>query len=338
MDSMRFEKNRNKVTFITWQPYCSRSDNIAREFNGSSFKIYYEFFGSNYYTILFKYFLQFLRTLFVLFRELPDTVFVMNPPVFACIPVYFYCILFKKKYIIDMHTGAMADPIWGKVRFLQKYFSRRALLSMITNEEIGEELRQWGCKYKIVPDVPIRTRKTKTPNLNDRFNVTLVNTFSKDEPLEHFLNAAETLDEVDFFITGKMNKKNFHFVGNTSKNIRFTDFLPDNEYYGLLLASDLVVVLTTRDKTMQRGAYEAIYLGKPVVTSDWKVLRDNFSKGAVFVDNTSSGIMRGIKLALQNLDRLKIEANVLRRMKQSLWENNYKDLKCAIEINSRDKD
>lgn len=326
-----------KVVFITWQPYCSRSDNIAREFNGKSHKIYYDFFGSNYYTIIFKYGLQFIKTFLTLLRELPEIVFVMNPPVFACFPVYLYCKIRKKRFIIDMHTGALMDDIWQKVKYVQKFFTRHALFTIITNEEIGEELRKWGCDYKIIPDVPIRISKLKIPVMEGNLNITLVNTFSKDEPIINFLKATEKLQDINFYITGKINKKNYHFVKNSNKNIRFTGFLPENEFYGLLAASDLVVVLTTRDKTMQRGAYEAIYLGKPVVTSDWKVLRDNFSIGAVFVDNTISGIEEGIKKALRNIVKLNKEAINLRGLKYSIWKKNFNSIINDIEKSNRGK-
>ena len=51
-------------------------------------------------------------------------------------------------------------------------------------------------------------------------------------------------------------------------NVRLTGFLPDSDYVGLILASDAVIALTTMDHTMQRGAYEAVYLGRPVITSN----------------------------------------------------------------------
>ncbi len=46
-----------RVVFISWAPYCSRSDNIARELGGVSYMVYFPFFGSTYWTILFKYLL-----------------------------------------------------------------------------------------------------------------------------------------------------------------------------------------------------------------------------------------------------------------------------------------
>ena len=73
-----------------------------------------------------------------------------------------------------------------------------------------------------------------------------------------------------------------------------TGFLSDGAYGSLLHDADAVMTLTTRDHTMLRGAWEAVYQGTPVIVSDWPMLRDAFDEGAVHVDNTPEGIVQGI--------------------------------------------
>lgn len=321
-----------KTIFISWQPYCSRSDHMARELGGVSYKVYFGKLGSKYSTIGFKYLLQILKSLWFLFRELPDVVFVMNPPVFACIPVFLYCFLRNKKYIIDMHTGALVDPLWDQVRFLQKFFAKHASFSIVTNEEISEDLRAWGCAYKVIPDVPIKTKKSMGFKKTERIKITYVNTFSKDEPLSNFLSAVEEFKDVDIVVTGKIEASNRHYVKNAPGHIHFPDFLSDEKYHELIRSSDLVVVLTTRDRTMQRGAYEAIYMEVPIITSNWKVLRENFEIGAIFVDNSVEGIREGVLKALNNLDQLSQEAKRLKKLKHKRWDSNLRDITSAIRI------
>ncbi len=288
--------------------------------------VYFEFFGSNYFTIILKYLFQLIQTLLILFRDRPDVVFVMNPSVFAGIPVYLYCLIFHARYIIDAHTGAFTDPMWQKVLFLQRFFCQKAILSIITNRGIAQILEGWGAKYLIIPDVPIQCAIARRPDLKGVNNVTLVNTFARDEPLAQFLEATKRLPKVDFFVTGKIGKKTRIFTSPRLPNVHFTDFLADEDYAGLLQASDLIVVLTTRDHTMQRGAYEAIYYGKPVVTSDWDVLRENFPLGAVFVDNSVSGIAEGISSGLENLEKLDLEAKELKKTKLRVFEGHKTEL------------
>ncbi len=315
-----------KIVYISWAPYCSRSDNTARELGGQSYMVYSEFLGSNYFTVLLKYFFQAIVTLSILFRDRPDVVFVMSPSVFATIPVYIHCKIFDARYVIDAHTGAFDHLIWKKVEFLQQFFCRKAIFSIVTNRGIARIIEDWGAEYVIVPDVPIKCDKAKIPELTGKINVTLVNTFAQDEPVDQFLEATKNLSEIQFSVTGKLGKKQRVYLDLELKNVHFTDFLSEEDYAGLLQVSDLIVVLTTRDNTMQRGAYEAIYYGRPVVTSDWKVLRENFPMGAVFVKNSVEEIVTGIESALSRLENLKSEAKVLRKLKLDIFEKHKQTL------------
>ncbi len=78
------------------------------------------------------------------------------------------------------------------------------------------------------------------------------------------------------------------------ENVHFTDFLPNEQYYALLASSQVVLCLTTRDHTMQRGACEALWMGKPIVTSDWPLLREYFYQGALYVDNSRTEIEKAL--------------------------------------------
>lgn len=313
-----------KIIYISWQPYCSRSDNTARELDGKSYMIYYDVFGSNYFTILFKYFFQALKTIWILQKNKPDVTFVMSPPLFACIPVYIYTKLHGKKYVIDAHTGAFKDKMWQKAMFLQKFFCKHARFTILTNDELSKIVEGWGANFVIVQDVPIKLYEPSDTALRGNCNITLVNTFAKDEPLAEFLSAAEKLKDIEFYITGKIKKQNEQMVKSAPPNVTFTDFLSYPDYYGLLSKSTLIVVLTTRDLTMQRGAYEAIYLGKPVVTSNWPILRENFQNAAVFVDNSAEGIRNGIEKALINIERLEFGVTELMKFKLHRWQENKK--------------
>jgi hypothetical protein len=85
------------------------------------------------------------------------------------------------------------------------------------------------------------------------------------------------------------------------------------------MASDAVICLTTADHTMQRGAYEAIYLGRPVITSNFEILRQAFSKGTVFVGNSPDEMAEGIRRMRTELDRYQREAQMLKVEKLDRW-------------------
>jgi glycosyltransferase involved in cell wall biosynthesis len=311
---------RKEVVFITWAENCSRSDSIAARLGGASFMIYSPFWGSHYVTVVFKYLSQSLKTLKVLFRHKPGIVLVMSPPVIACLPVWLYTKLTGARYVIDAHSGAFIDKRWMWALFIHKFFSRRAAATLITNEFLENIVRRWCANAKIVSDVPICFAQPRSVELSNESNMTFVSTFTRDEPLETFLTAAGLVPTVHFYVTGPKKYADPEVLKRAPENVTFTDFLNDSDYVGLLIASDAVISLTTADHTMQRGAYEAIYLGKPVITSDFPLLRKSFHRGAVHVKNTPEAIAAGVTTMKMNLAKLQGEAGQLRLEKLKRWD------------------
>lgn len=310
---------RDGVVFISWAPFCSRSDSIASHLRGKSFMVYSPWYGSRYATLPFKYLSQTVKTLRILFTERPAVVFVMTPPVAACLPASIYARLTGTQYVIDAHTGAFLDTRWKRLLFLHKWFSRAARKTIVTNEHMLRVLRDWRADGMIVRDVPVRFAPPAETRLASGCNMTFVCTFTRDEPIELFLEAAARMPDVQFHVTGNYRRADPRVLASVPANVRLTGFLPDADYVGLLLASDAVISLTTLDHTMQRGAYEAVYLGRPVITSDFDLLRRHFCKGAVHVANTADAIAAGIERMRAESTRYRAEVEELRRERLQDW-------------------
>jgi len=281
--------------------------------------VYSPWFGSNYATLPFKYLSQTIKTLRILFRTRPRIVYVMTPPVFACVPVWIYSRWTRAPFVIDAHTGAFLDTRWKKILFVHRWFSRSARMTIVTNEHMKDVLEKWRCRVNIVRDVPVCFARPAEVTLDGACNMTMVCTFTWDEPIALFFQAAARLPTVSFHVTGNYQRVDKRILDMRPDNVRLTGFLSDEEYVGLLLASDAVISLTTLDHTMQRAAYEAIYLGKPVITSDFEILRRHFYKGAVHVDNTVDGVIAGIRRMHDNLVRFGEEAGQLRLERLAEW-------------------
>jgi glycosyltransferase involved in cell wall biosynthesis len=307
------------IVFVSWAPFCSRSDSIAAHLGGKSFMVYSKHYGSNYLTLPFKYLSQTIKTLRILFAERPAVVFVMTPPVAACLPAWLYTRLTGAGYVIDAHTGAFLDARWRKVLFLHKWFSRGARTTIVTNEYMQDMVHAWGADAMIIRDVPVRFADPVPTALEGDCNMTLVCTFTRDEPIELFFRAAAKVPEVRFHVTGNHRRADPAVIARKPDNVRLTGFLPDADYVGLLVASDAVMSLTTLDHTMQRGAYEAVYLGRPVITSDFELLRKHFCKGAVHVPNDADAIASGIREMRGALARYRAEVEELRRERLQDW-------------------
>jgi glycosyltransferase involved in cell wall biosynthesis len=243
----------------------------------------------------------------------------MTPPVIACVPVWIYAKLTGAQYAIDAHSGAFIDGRWTWALFIHRFFSRHAVATIVTGDFLANIVRRWGANAEIVTDVPVCFAEPGPVRLEGDCNMTFISTFTRDEPLEIFLQAAALTPDVSFHVTGRLKDANPAVLKIAPANVVFTDYLSDASYVGLLLASDAVICLTTADHTMQRGAYEAVYLGRPVITSDYDILRKSFHTGTVHVRNTPEDIARGVREMKNNLHRYQDEVSQLRVQKLHHW-------------------
>jgi glycosyltransferase involved in cell wall biosynthesis len=162
----------------------------------------------------------------------------------------------------------------------------------------------------------------------------VVNTFSRDEPVEKVLNAAKNIPNISFDITGDVNHVSRSLWDDAPPNVHFTSWLSNEEYASLLRTATAVMVLTTRDHTMQRGAYEAMALEKPLITSDWPLLRKTFNKGTIHVDNTVAGITAGIETAVRNHKSLALEMKSLRLERNAEFQVSLNNLVAIVKTHS----
>lgn len=318
------------ILFVSWAEDCSRSDTIARQLAGKSVMVYSPAWGSRYSTIVAKYLSQTWKTLKLLRDEKPSVVFVMTPPTIACFPAWIHCLLTGTPFIIDAHSGAFLMPRWKRVLFLHRFFSRRARSTLVTNRHLQSVIQAWGAKATIVPDVPVKLPEPRPWPMSSPKNIVLVCTFASDEPVETFLEAARVSPEIQFFITGDSSMADQAMLAGKPANVTLTGFIPRADYAGLLAAADAVMTMTSRDNTMQRGAYESIYLGQPVITTNQPFLRQEFPKGTVHVDLTADGICEGFSRLYAKLDELKREAQELREEKHARWLRVQQEIKTLI--------
>ena len=193
----------------------------------------------------------------------------------------------------------------------------------MTNEHLKAVVDSWGARSFILADIPTTFPRGRPFPLNGKFNIAVVNSFSPDEPLEAVLEAAAALPEFQFYVTGDLIRAKASLLQNKPDNLEFTGFLSDEEYFGLLRAVQAVMVLTTDDHTMQRGACEAVSLGKPIITSDWPVLREYFDKGTIHVDNSAQGIRKAVIRMQKEREKLEDGVLILQQERCREWQHKY---------------
>jgi glycosyltransferase involved in cell wall biosynthesis len=266
-----------------------------------------------------KYLLQAMHTWQVLFTERPQVIHVQNPPFVCGLIVYLYCQITSAKFVLDHHSAAFGQ-MWNWALPLQKYLARRAVTNIVTNHHwVNIVVQSWGASALIMGDPFLPLPPGKPFRVSSNFNIVFISTFAPDEPLDAVLEAARRLPQVHIYITGNANRQPRTFFDTLPVNVTCTGFLPDSHYVGLLRAVDAVMVLTTRNHTLQLGGCEAVSVGQPLITSDWPFLREFFSKGAIHVDNTPEAISAGIQAVRQKHRWLKVEMHAFRDTAVQTW-------------------
>jgi glycosyltransferase involved in cell wall biosynthesis len=288
--------------------------------------VYLPQYGSRASTILFKYLGQWRATAEILRAERPDVVFVMTPPLFASLPAFLYAWRRGARVVLDAHTAAFLHPRWRYLQWLQRWLCRRSVTTIVHNAHLAEVVRSAGAVPTIVPDVPVVYGEVEPFARPDAFTVAVVCSFNYDEPVDAILAAAALVPDIHFFMTGNPKHLSPDLKNRIPPNVVLTGFLSTAAYGGLLTTADAVMTLTTRDHTMLRGAYEAIYQGTPVVVSDWPILREFFSDGAQHVDNTADGIAAALMTMQSRPAAFRDGARRLRERKLAAWRETRRAL------------
>ena len=327
-----------KAVFISWMPYNWRSEALAFGIGAENHFIHYGSFKKIWHAP-FKYILQTISTFHLLLTKKPEGVLVATPPVFSALIVYLYHRLTGVPFVIDAHTGSFLDPKWRWSCPLHAFLSRRALCTIVTNDSLYSVVKdQWHAPAFLLeatlPELEHSDSvKTASLEMSPRLNIAVINTFSRDEPLLEVLEAARDLEDcATFYITGNLANAKPKYFSVAGGNVVFTNFLPRSEYVQLLRQVDAVMVLTTRDHTMLLGGYEAILAEKPLITSNWPILKRYFYRGTLYTDNTPADIVQQVRRLLdKNLrEQLTQEMRCLKRERREKWNRQVHELRTLL--------
>ncbi len=286
------------------------------------------------FSAFLKYPVQTFKTFPVLFRHRPKVVFVQNPPIFGALLVYIWGLFTGTKLIIDSHTDALLASWWAWTLPIHRFLSRRAIATIVTNDHLRQMVADWGAPAIVMVNPPTIYPQLAPVSLDAPFNVMMVSSASYDEPVDQLLEAARALPEVQFHVTGNFERAPHHqgIHERAPSNVRFTGYLPDEQFFGLMKAAQVVMTMTTENHTLQSGASDAFWLGRPVITSDWPMLRAFFTQGAVLIDNTAPSIQQAIETIRADLPKFEAEVLALQAERRQEWWQKANELLKMIEI------
>jgi len=310
----RLATQPHRVLFLSWVSHSTRSASLAQALG-----VECHFVAGGRRLGWLKYAPRAWQSWRLLAARRPALVFCMNPPYFLPLLAWVYSRCFRARFALDSHTAAFDQRRWIWMRPLHAWLVRRAALTIVTNDALGRRVEAMGGRTVIVSDIPYAMPEGRYPLPADVFAVVFICTYAADEPLAEVCQAARELPDVRFYVTGNSAKAAPALVAARPANLEFTGFLSQAEYAGLLRSASAVMALTTRDFTMQRGGSEAVSAGKPLITSDWPVLRRIFHKGALHVDNRAAAIAGAVAALRADYARYQREIVELAAERQTGW-------------------
>jgi len=333
-------KDPTKIVFLVWAPHSIRAKNLSERLDAQLYLLSYKFKKKIYSPI--KYLKLFQNTLFILEKERPQIIICQIPPIFCALAaiVYRYLTGAKCNIAIDVHTGAFDKP-WLYLRPLNKWIMKKVCMIIVSNYELKNNICSDAKRKTLVLEDPLsyfepgkEKKQKKGEQKNGKFfKVAVISSFAPDEPLAEILDAATTMPEILFYITGDKSNAANHLLGKELNNVIFTGFLDYNDYISILQGVNAIVVLTKRNKTMLAGAYEALALEKPLITSDWPPLKRYFYKGTIHVDNSAKEIREGIEIVRKRAEEIAKDISDLRIERINQWNERFMTFKHFLGNN-----
>ena len=313
--------------FVSWAPFSRRTETLARLFD-LELRFVTTPWPKRPLTVPLKYPWQAAETARLLCEDRHRELWVMDPP--SPLVAMAGCAARRRRIplIVDMHTVAFYAREWELLRRLELPWLRTAAAVVVTNESLARRVRAWGARAVVLPD-PLPAPPSGLGEPGAGGEVTVVATYSKDEPLDLLPEVARSLPDVRFAVTGAPHGD----LSAWPANLRPTGFLSDEDYWRQLQGSAVVVVLTTRPDTLLSGGYEALALGRPLVTSDHAVLREYFGDAAKYARATAASLTTAVGGALADAAELGARLEALRVARAAEWNAAAETLRAAVGRN-----
>jgi glycosyltransferase involved in cell wall biosynthesis len=315
-----FERLDIRALFLVWgAPHGSHRSKEIADHLGMDLKHIYITARQGKYIAPFKYLYQLVATVIFLAVKRYQVVFVQDPPIFAALPPYLCGLFSSMKYVIDAHTPPLVSPMWAWTLPLHRFLSRRAITTIVTNDYLQELVASWGADAFVLQDPPMEPKIPEPVHLEESaLNVVMVSSASPDEPVDQVLKAAQELPDMRFYVTGDYARFYPHIIDSAPSNVQFTGYLREG-FFPLLDAADVIIDLCVDDHQFLSGANEALWLGKPLITSKGHVLEGYFNKGTIHTNNTSAEIVQGLLEMQKRLAEYRADMISLQDTRRHEW-------------------
>lgn len=284
--------------FVSWVNKRGRSAGLANRLGIENWQA-----SGGSYSPVSRYLRLTVATWQALNLRRPHAIIVMQPPIFALVVVELWARLNRARVAGDLHTGTFTNPKWRwATGLVLRLLRSRSNVAIVTNARLAEIVYKRGGRV-IVTDDAIEVHEFQETPGGDLDYILVPLAYAPDEPITALLEAIRSLPSFSFILTGNAPESVLRDARNLS-NITFSGMVSDAEYVELLVNSRMVVALTTKENTMQRAGYEAMYASKALVTSHTAVLRSYFGAAAIYCNPDPTSIASAVVEASSTREKL----------------------------------
>ncbi len=289
---------------VAWCDFQPRTEALAAALGGQARFIRAGWLRRYKVLLPLRYVRDALETWKQLNRADPSMVLVITPPVFAPLLVWLWCATRRRMFLVDCHTGAFDSPRWRWARPLHRWVLRRARAVAVHTEQAETLLKSWGANALMLPDdVPDVSQAALQPVPTEP-RVVVAGSLDPQEPVAAAIEAARLMPDVEVRFTGDASRIPAALRSRAPANATFTGYLAYPTFLGELQAAHAVAAFSTDPQIMNRAAFEAVGLGRPLVLSDLPGLRARFGGAALFCRNEPVAMADALRQALRDRDRL----------------------------------
>jgi glycosyltransferase involved in cell wall biosynthesis len=284
---------RARALALAWARFQPRTEALAHALGGRA-----AFVPGPRRPLPLRYLACALETWRLLRSERPERVLVVTPPVVAPLVAWAWCRRQRAALVVDCHTDAFHAARWRWARPLHRFLLRRARAALVHTEEAEELVRTWGAPGLLLPDdVPDVTQAGVAAG-SERPVVLVAGSLDGNEPVAETVAAAALAPELEFRLTGDVERVPGPVQAAAPPNAVFTGFLPYERFLGEMLAARAVAVFSTDPHIMNRAAFEAAGMGRPLVLSDLPGLRSRFGDEALYTANRPAEMAAAVRRAV----------------------------------------
>ncbi len=197
----------------------------------------------------------------------------MTPPVVLPLLAWFWCRWTRTPLVIDCHTDTFHAPKWAWARPLLKRLFADCRAVLVHTEEAEGIAEAWGAPAMLLPDDVPDPGEAEQAARGSRPRVLVAGSLDAKEPVAEAIEAARRLSDCEVRFTGDVRALPVRLRATAPDNLVFTGYLPYRRFLGEMLAADVVAVFSADPHIMNRAAFEAAGLGRPLVLSDLAGLR-----------------------------------------------------------------